>query len=605
MTADPNKYSKNPSTPVLKDSDDGEDFSSQAVKSIGEVFKILVKALKNLKIYLPNNPVHQRFLKEFYAQLDTHLKNFGETVLTVGQYTLSYDDQVIYENMNRLDSLAFKLFVDGVRQMTLLEGMTDEESRELLEVLGKTYDAEYPDDDLVTLLWQRHFHHIKFQILEDYFSDSNESSLIPDLQAKAGFTNLIQSELKDSQELKDQTDASASHRPSISVETKGLQFSQVFRLTDDEIEKIKQEMKEEGDKDLILEMIGIIYSVLQVEKDSQFFSEMIGALTKNITQFSDQGDFVQVEKITRLFVLLKEQIPPLPENQLAILNEFIDSLAKPECLMNLEQHINSLDDKNIAALANFLGMLTLSAVPSIINILGKAKTRKTRKVLSDILVEFGKKDIGPIIKRLQGGEWFVIRNLVQIIGRIGNKQAIDSLRKLVQYPDERVRKEVVATLLMIGNEKENAREMMLQFLHDHDLAIRKQVIHVVQLNKNVKAVPVLIKMIGEEDFSSRDPEEKHLIFSALGKLGNDDLIPLLGSYLKPTFLYFVKRKKKEEKAICAVHALKHLETAKAVNLLTEAKKHPYRPVSDFAARALFEIQRANEKRELKRKNESE
>ncbi|MHB8481590.1 MAG: HEAT repeat domain-containing protein [Nitrospiria bacterium] len=593
---------KNPCPPVLKNGEGSDDIPSQAVKSIQDVFKTLVKALKNLKIYLPNNPVHQRFLKEFYSQLESHLTNFGDTVLTVGQYTLSYDDQVIYENINRLDSLAFKLFVDGVRQITLLEGMTEEESKDFLEVLGKTYDAEFPDDDLVTLLWQRHFHHIKFQILEDYFSDWTASAQKSDPEARAGFTNLIQSELSNAQALKDQTESSAKGQRLISEETRSFQFHQVFRLTDDEITKIKQEMKEEGEKDLILEMIEIIYSVLQVEKDNQFFSEMVGALTSNIVQFLDEGDFIQVEKIIRLFVSLKDQIPPLPENQHAILNEFINSIGKPEYFNKIEQHINNLDGRNLTALCSFLGMLNPSAVSSIIHILGKAKTRKVRKVLSDILVELGKKDIGLIISRLQGGQWFVIRNLVQIIGRIGNQQATDSLRKLVQYPDERVRKEVVSTLLMIGDE--NAKEMMLNFLTDHDAAIRRQAIHAIQLNKNVKALPVLMKMIEKEDFGSRETEEKYITFGAIGKLGNDDLIPLLKSYLKPTFLYWIKRKQKEEKAICAIHALKQLETAEAVVQLTEAKKHPYKPVSDLASRSLFEIQRAKEKRELQKKNES-
>ncbi|MBI3605947.1 MAG: hypothetical protein HY202_07975, partial [Nitrospirae bacterium] len=204
--------------------------SEESVKSAQDVFRVLVKAIKNLKLYLPNNPVHQRFLKEFHSKLAGHLEKFGDAVLTVGQYTLTLDDQTVYENINRLDSLAFKLFVDGVRQVTLMEGVSEEESGYLLEVLGKTGGSENPDDDLVTLLWQKNFHHIKFQILEDFFSDLTEGVSLQSSDSKAGFTNLIQSELKNPAESKEESGQAGSMKTLAAEQEKHNQFNQVFRL---------------------------------------------------------------------------------------------------------------------------------------------------------------------------------------------------------------------------------------------------------------------------------------------------------------------------------------------------------------------------------------
>ncbi|MBI1819114.1 MAG: hypothetical protein HYR81_02140, partial [Nitrospirae bacterium] len=290
--------------------------SEESVKSAQDVFRVLVKAIKNLKLYLPNNPVHQRFLKEFHSKLAGHLEKFGDAVLTVGQYTLTLDDQTVYENINRLDSLAFKLFVDGVRQVTLMEGVSEEESGYLLEVLGKTGGSENPDDDLVTLLWQKNFHHIKFQILEDFFSDLTEGVSLQSSDSKAGFTNLIQSELKNPAESKEESGQAGSMKTLAAEQEKHNQFNQVFRLTEEEIASIKNEMKAETEKDLISEMVEIFYSFLQVEKEELFFLEMIELLVGNTAHLLEEGDFIQVEKIVRLFILLKEQIPPLPEAHL-------------------------------------------------------------------------------------------------------------------------------------------------------------------------------------------------------------------------------------------------------------------------------------------------
>ena len=157
--------------------------------------------------------------------------------------------------------------------------------------------------------------------------------------------------------------------------------------------------------------------------------------------------------------------------------------------------------------------------------------------------------------------------------------------------------------MLIGKENEKAKDIILTFLNDHDSGIRKQVIQIIQTNKYEKAYPLLLKMISGEEESARDSEERYLIFSALGKLGNRDLLPLLTDYLRPTFFSFIKKNKKEDQAICALYALMYMQFPEAADLLTEARKHPYKMVSDFASKALYEIQKSKEKRELMSKNE--
>jgi HEAT repeat protein len=595
------KESKSPSFALKEEANDIA--FNQEIASLQEVFKVLVKALKNLKIYLANNPVHQRFLKEFFTKLDLHLKTFGDSVLTIGQYTLTYHDQIIYENLNRLDSLAFKLFVDGVRKMTLLEGISEEESGQFLEVLGKSYDAERPDDDLVTLLWEKKFHHIKFQIIEDYFAGSDQGIDASDPDARAGFTSMVQAELANQSET-EKKESEAARDASLSDEQTGkFRAHQVFRLTEDEIISIKNEMKLETEKDLVSELIQIVYAVLQVEKEDALFKELVELLIENSIQMIETGDLIQIEKIARLISMLKEQIPPLPDPKLAILSNALASLGKSEYLSKIEPQLNTMDERNIVALGNFLKLLDASAVNSIIDILSKAKVRKTRKLITDILIDTGKKEIAPILSRLQGSPWYVVRNLVQVIGQIGSPQALDSLRKLIQYPDERVRKEVVYTLMLIGKEAEKARDLLLNFLNDHDMGIRKQVLQIIQTNRYEKALPLLVKIISGNDFETRESEERYLTFSALGKLGKGELLPMLRERLKPTFFSFVKRSQKEEHAICALYALRYMEIPEAILLLTEAKKHPYKIVADFATKALYEIQKSKDKKELKENHE--
>jgi hypothetical protein len=157
--------------------------------------------------------------------------------------------------------------------------------------------------------------------------------------------------------------------------------------------------------------------------------------------------------------------------------------------------------------------------------------------------------------------------------------------------------------MLIGKEAEKARDLLLNFLNDHDMGIRKQVLQIIQTNRYEKALPLLVKIISGNDFETRESEERYLTFSALGKLGKGELLPMLRERLKPTFFSFVKRGQKEEHAICALYALRYMEIPEAIALLTEAKKHPYKMVADFATKALYEIQKSKDKKELKENHE--
>jgi uncharacterized protein YdbL (DUF1318 family) len=46
-----------------------------------------------------------------------------------------------------------------------------------------------------------------------------------------------------------------------------------------------------------------------------------------------------------------------------------------------------------------------------------------------------------------------------------------------------------------------------------------------------------------------------------------------------------------------------MEIPEAVRLLNDARKHPYRLVAEFAGKAIYELQKVKEKKELNERNE--
>ncbi|MDC4205630.1 MAG: hypothetical protein MPW14_23315 [Candidatus Manganitrophus sp.] len=117
--------------------EEGEAYDKEEVKSAKEIVQYLTKTTKTLQIYLPNNPIHQKFINELAEKIQRHLTEHGPLRLRIKQFELFCSGQSVYENSNRMESLAFKLFIDGLRELSFHPGIEKEELITFLEVIGK------------------------------------------------------------------------------------------------------------------------------------------------------------------------------------------------------------------------------------------------------------------------------------------------------------------------------------------------------------------------------------------------------------------------------------------------------------------------------------
>ena len=62
----------------------------------------------------------------------------------------------------------------------------------------------------------------------------------------------------------------------------GKPFDEIFTLTTEEIEKIKQEMDREAKGDLVLELLDILFLILEVEESADSYSEMMTYIVKAV-----------------------------------------------------------------------------------------------------------------------------------------------------------------------------------------------------------------------------------------------------------------------------------------------------------------------------------
>src|SRR6185295_3709047 len=85
---------------------------------VAELLAVMVKALRAFQMYLPNNPIHQRAIQNVKTCFTPIWAAIEELVLKVVESEFVWEDQVVYRQLNKNESLAWSLFKDGMRALT-------------------------------------------------------------------------------------------------------------------------------------------------------------------------------------------------------------------------------------------------------------------------------------------------------------------------------------------------------------------------------------------------------------------------------------------------------------------------------------------------------
>ena len=138
-----------------------------SASQVAELINGLVKALRAFHMYLPNNPIYQRATDNLRAAFSPIWSVLDELVLSVAETDFVWEDQAVYHQPNKNDSLAWGLFKDGMRSLTIKRGAEQEELTRFLELINRArYLPADAGDDLLTLLWEQEFQLIQYQFVE-------------------------------------------------------------------------------------------------------------------------------------------------------------------------------------------------------------------------------------------------------------------------------------------------------------------------------------------------------------------------------------------------------------------------------------------------------
>jgi hypothetical protein len=143
--------------------------SSQRGVAANGVVLALSRAARSFLLYDPANAAIRHFLNALQEAVEGYLSTWGDLPLVVNPFELVVHGEVVYLDRDRERSLAFRLYRDGVRRITLEAALSWQEVLKLLEVLSIRYTGvRQAEDDMVVLLWKAGFTHIQLEAVEGF-----------------------------------------------------------------------------------------------------------------------------------------------------------------------------------------------------------------------------------------------------------------------------------------------------------------------------------------------------------------------------------------------------------------------------------------------------
>lgn len=218
-----------------------------------------------------------------------------------------------------------------------------------------------------------------------------------------------------------------------------------------------------------------------------------------------------------------------------------------------------------------------SATDVLLDLLAAAPTIDERRHYFDALV-ISAQGSDLVVKTLDHGDWFVVRNVAELCGELKLEAAVPVLARHLSHPDERVKRAAIVALAKIGTPA--TVEPLRNALKDAAPAVRMQTVMVIDGKRNRALGLRLVSILEEETV----PEVLREVCYAVGRSGSNEGVQALIRMASPGGKLF--NKKSAQQRVWAVEGLRMAGGSSARGALEGLFQDADKDVREAAQKAL-------------------
>lgn len=543
---------------------------------VAELLAVMVKALRAFQMYLPNNPVYQRAIKNVQAACPPIWSSTEEVVLKVTETEFIWEEQVVYRQANKSESLSWSLFKDGMRALTIRRGAEDIDLPRLLTIVNQArFLPADAGDDLPTLLWEHEFEYVEFRFIDFFTGDG------------AGSVPQVTGKVLDGQTAADRKAQIAQEAPPQQkslVEFEDVE-STLYFLDDSEISYLAREVDEEYQRDVRGSALNVLFDLFEVNADPAVRQEILRTLERLFPNLLNARDFRSSAAVLRECKLLKERIPDLKTEYAQRLNAFGAKLSEPTIVGQLLQSLDEASNLGVEEhAAEVLRELRASALEPCVSWLPNLTSGPLRKMLEDLVDRLAHTYPTEVQRILAIQDSSALSGMIALCGRLGLHQAVPALAGAMDHPDPAVRLAIVQTLGQLGTP--GALTVVDKAIEDTDRGVRLAAVRSAGARGYKGALRRVESVVLGKTMKDMDLTEKMAFFETYSAIAGVSALKRLSSILLDRGL--LRMKQPPEMRACAAMALGRLKGPEARDVLQRAAEDKDLVVRNAVSRALRE-----------------
>jgi len=513
---------------------DLKDLSPQG-QAAAEWLRQLAHALKASRLYLPDNPIVVRVRQQLVDDLVARVNYFGTWRFTFTSNQILLEKEVVVrpspvdpdlgEALVRSpeEVLPYIFYRDGIRSLTLRKGLPPREIDVLFDALRVVGVSATGNDDLVTLLWQANLREIQIESvpLEQaiYLSakavrrrgDSASKGLAFAWAPSGGEIRADLGQEGGSQGLHKDTfdDWPLPEVHSSAVNAYKALLPVIGPLRAGTLAQWEDEKNLDWSEDAAI----VLRQMFELEPDE----EMRHCLAHSVvTWFISSIRTCSWQEASRALALLKEFDPDLSRAH----EELEEGLADlPE-----DEIVGRLDEAEPTELAQFTALIVALGERGqgfAFTVLSSCTRMRARAAACTALSYIYGDDPRKLAPHLESPHWYVVRNVVFVLGQIGGSAVVDMLRSAALHFDLRVKRAVVQALG--GVSRPERTPVLMSLLQTRDSQLLPAVLNMLTRDRNPRVTRALFDRVAGPDFADLSEVNQRALLNALLEVVDEEL----------------------------------------------------------------------------------
>jgi HEAT repeats len=550
---------------------------------IEELLRTLVKGVRAFQMYLPNNPIYQRAVQAVRdAFQPVWSGGLDRLVLQIVETDIVWEEQVVYHQPTKTDSLAWSLFKDGMRVLTLFPGVEEDEIIRFLEIVqrARTLAAD-AGDDLLTLLWEQ-----DFALVQYHFTEFIPDTGVPAISGEGAYSQEPPSDPNAAAaENRGKVEEEAPARKSGVVDLEDFD-STLYWLEESEIRAIAEAVEREYRQDLRANVLSIVFDILEQCSEEWARSEVLGTMESYLPHVLNAGDFKTVAFILRETRLLVRKPDLLTPSERDRLDSLTGRLSEPAVL---QQILQSVTEAQVPPSEEDLGELFRELRPAALEtalvwLPRLPANSPIRELLSSSAARLAETSPQEVLRLLRLPDSEALPAVISLCGRLRLQAAVPGLAETLGHGDAAVRTAAIQALDAIGTAA--ALQSLEAGVDDADREVR--IAAVLALGKRgYKGVLKRIEAVVQGKVAREiDLTERMRFFEAYATIAGPPALETLATLLAPGSLF--RRKESAEVRACAALAIGRLKSDEARELLQKHRDDKDLVVRNAVSRAIRE-----------------